>query len=112
MILHMLKRSEWEAALKEGIYRPESLANEGFIHCSEPDMIETVANGLYLGLTDMIILVLDVDKIDAPLVYEDCYETGHAFPHIYGTITPDVVSRIVDFPCDENGEFSLPAELK
>ncbi len=111
MILHMLKRTDWEAAVETGIYRPESLAAEGFIHYSEPNMILTVANGLYLGITNMIILVLDADKIDAPLVYEDCYETGHAFPHIYGTITPDCVTQIIEFPCDANGEFSLPAEL-
>lgn len=111
MILHMLQRKDWEAAVEAGIYRPDSIENEGFIHCSEPNMITTVANGLYVGLSDMIILVLDAEKIDAPLVYEDCYETGHAFPHIYGTITPDCVIKIIDFPCDANGEFSLPAEL-
>lgn len=112
MILHMLKRSDWEAAVATGLYRPDSLTSEGFIHCSEPHMLETVANGLYLGLTDMIILVIDVTKIDAPLIYEDCYETGHEFPHIYGAITPAMVSRVIDFPCDETGKFSLPAELE
>jgi uncharacterized protein (DUF952 family) len=110
-ILHMLKREDWEAAVEKGIYQPESIEKEGFIHCSLPDMLVTVANGLYLGLTDMIILVLDADKIEAPLVYEDCYETGHDFPHIYGSITPDCVIKIVDFPCDADGQFTLPAEL-
>ena len=111
MILHMLNREEWEAAKKIGIYRPDSLDEEGFIHCSQPEMLETVANGLYLGQENMIILVIDKDKISAPLIYEDCYETGHAFPHIYGTISPDTVLDIIDFPCDENGEFKLPPAL-
>ena len=111
MILHMLKRTDWDAAKKSGIYRPESLDEEGFIHCSQPEMLETVANGLYLGQQDMIVLIIDKDKLTSPLIYEDCYETGHAFPHIYGTITPGVVSHIVDFPCDENGEFKMPKSL-
>ena len=111
MILHMLNRNDWEVAKQNGIYRPESLAEEGFIHCAQPEMIIMVANGLYIGQQDMIILVIDAEKISAPLIYEDCYETGHAFPHIYGTITPDAVTQIIDFPCDENGEFTLPAEI-
>ena len=111
MILHMLKRDEWEAAKKAGIYRPDSLAEEGFIHCAQPEMIIMVANGLYIGQTDMIILVIDSEQITAPLIYEDCYETGHAFPHIYGTITPDVVTQIIEFPCNEQGEFSLPSVI-
>ncbi|MEM8861852.1 MAG: DUF952 domain-containing protein, partial [Chloroflexota bacterium] len=82
------------------------------IHCAQPEMIVTVANGLYLGQTDMIILVIDSEKLVAPLIYEDCYETGHAFPHIYGSITPEMVTNIIDFPCDPNGEFTLPEALK
>ena len=81
------------------------------MHCSQLGMLESVANGLYLGQKNMIVLVIDKDKISAPLIYEDCYETGHAFPHIYGTITPDVVIKEIDFPCNENGEFTLPSEL-
>lgn len=111
MILHMLNRAQWSEAKQKGIYRPESLDEEGFIHCSQPEMIETVANGLYLGQQDMIILIIDKDKVSAPLIYEDCYETGHAFPHIYGSITPDAIIKEIDFPCNDNGEFSLPAEL-
>lgn len=111
MILHMLNRDEWESAKELGIYRPESLDEEGFIHCAQPEMLEMVANGLYLGQNNMIVLVIDKDKISAPLIYEDCYETGHAFPHIYGTITPDVVVKEIEFPCNENGEFTLPTEL-
>ena len=111
MILHMLKKDEWESALQAGIYRPDSLDEEGFIHCSQPEMLETVANGLYLGQQGMIILIIAKEKLTAPLIYEDCYETGHAFPHIYGTIRPDVVTEVIEFPCDENGEFSLPSEL-
>lgn len=111
MILHMLTRTDWEAAQTKGIYQPPSLTEEGFIHCSQPEMIVTVANGLYLGQKDMIILVIDPEMLVAPLIYEDCYETGHAFPHIYGPITPDVVLNVIDFPCDENGEFTLPAGL-
>ncbi|MEM9773930.1 MAG: DUF952 domain-containing protein [Chloroflexota bacterium] len=111
MILHMLKRSDWESAKSKGIYHPPSLTEEGFIHCSQPEMIVTVANGLYLGQTDMIILVIDSEMLIAPLIYEDCYETGYAFPHIYGSITPDVVLDVIDFPCKENGEFALPEKL-
>ena len=34
MILHIVKRDEWEDAIRKKEYAPVSLASEGFIHCS------------------------------------------------------------------------------
>jgi uncharacterized protein (DUF952 family) len=44
MILHITDRHQWEQAKADGIYRCESLETEGFIHCSTPTQLITVAN--------------------------------------------------------------------
>ena len=109
LILHMTSRSEWEAAQVQGWYAAESLQSEGFIHCSTVSQILGVANGLYQGAQNMVLLQLDESLVDADIVYEDCYETGQDFPHIYGRLNLDAVVDVLDFPCDQDGKFALPA---
>ncbi len=108
MILHIARRQEWEAAQAAGDYRADTLMTEGFIHCSTPAQVLGPANEMFRGQTDLLLLVIDPAQLAAELVYEDCYETGQAFPHIYGPLNLDAVVRAVPFPPDGDGQFSLP----
>lgn len=110
-ILHITTLTEWQAALAAGVYRADSLDSEGFIHCSTPEQVLKPANEMFHGRSDLILLVLDPAKVQADIVYEDCYETGMAFPHIYGPINLDAVINVVDFPPNPDGPFSLPHHL-
>ncbi|MGH2543247.1 MAG: DUF952 domain-containing protein, partial [Ardenticatenaceae bacterium] len=83
-ILHITTPAEWQAAQAEGVYRPPSLAEEGFIHCSTPAQVTAVADERFAGRDDLILLVIDPGRLDAPPVYEDPYASGQRFPHIYG----------------------------
>ena len=101
-------RSEWEAARVLGDYRLDTLDSEGFIHCSTPQQVLGPANALYRGQDDLVLLVIDPARLTAELVYEDCYEAGEAFPHIYGPLNLDAVVRVVPFPPLPDGSFVLP----
>jgi len=109
MILHIAHRDDWEAALAAGEYRAGSLATEGFIHCSTPEQVLIPANERYQGQRGLLLLVIDPNRLATNLVYEDCYETGMTFPHIYGPLNLDAVLRVVPFPPGPDGRFSLPA---
>lgn len=111
MILHIARQVDWETALNQGAYTADSLASEGFIHCSTPAQVLGPANEIYRGQTDLLLLAIDPGKLTAALVYEDCYETGQAFPHIYGPLNLDAVVRVVPFPPQPDGSFTLPPEL-
>jgi uncharacterized protein (DUF952 family) len=111
-ILHMTPLKEWQAAQMAGVYTAVSLTTEGFIHCSLPSQIIRVANALYHGQPDLILLVLDPAQLNAPLVYEDCYETGEQFPHVYGPIPLTAVVQTHPFPCQPDGSFALPPALQ
>ena len=111
MLLHITTPAEWDRAREAGSYTAESLATEGFIHCSTPEQVLIPANERYGGSTDLCLLVINADALTNKLVYEDCYETGMEFPHIYGPINIDAVQRTVPFPCEPDGTFVLPAEL-
>ena len=107
-ILHITRRVDWETAVTTPPYRADSLTTEGFIHCSTAAQVLGPANEFYRGQTDLVLLVIDSDKTKAEIVYEDCYETGQQFPHIYGPLNLDAVVKVVDFPPNADGSFSLP----
>jgi uncharacterized protein (DUF952 family) len=69
------------------------------------------ANERFRGQTDLLLLCIDPTRLVAPLVYEDCYQAGMAFPHIYGPLNTDAVLRVVDFPPQIDGTFLLPPSL-
>jgi uncharacterized protein (DUF952 family) len=108
LILHIALREEWVTAVSPAHYSPPSLTNEGFIHCSTPEQVVDVANNLFRGQTDLILLCLDEAQLEAPVVYEDCYQSGQQFPHVYGRFNPAALLGTVDFPPAPEGLFVLP----
>ncbi len=118
LIYHITTRAEWENAQPSGAYRAESLASQGFIHASQRDQITRVANVVFRGQTDLVILVIDADKLTVELRHEPPdtsipahHYAGELFPHLYGALNTDAVLRVVDFPPDSDGTFALPAAL-
>lgn len=109
MILHITTRVAWETAVDA--YIPENFSTDGFIHCSTIEQVLIPANGIFRGQSDLILLCIDEEKVQAPVIYEDCYDTGRGYPHIYGPLNKDAIVRIVNFPANKDGSFSLPPAL-
>ena len=115
-ILHITTRADWDAARAAGSYRPASLALEGFIHCSTPAQVAGSASKFFRGRSDLVLLCIDEALVAADLRYEPPAMIGGApdpragelFPHIHGPLALDAVVRIVPFPCDSDGNFTLP----
>ena len=108
-IFHLTKRSEWERAKLEGVYRTPTLASEGFIHCSLSDQVIRVANRLFRGQMGLALLEIDTRQVRAEIRYENCEGGQEAFPHIYGAINLDSVVRVVAFEPREDGSFAMPS---
>jgi uncharacterized protein (DUF952 family) len=111
-LLHISTRDHWREAQSSGQYRPPSLAEEGFIHCSTPEQLIGVANALYAGQTGLLLLQIDLALVPAEIKYEDCYETGQDFPHIYGPLPLPAVTQIREFRPGPDGFFILPDGLQ
>jgi uncharacterized protein (DUF952 family) len=103
MIFHVAERDAWGSP---DTYRPASLTEEGFIHCSTAAQLIEVANGRFAGRTDLLLVTIEPDLLHAPVVFEDCYESGRRFPHIYGAIDPGAVVSVEPFLPDATGRFS------
>ena len=109
IIFHITQRAAWERAQEEGSYRTGSLKSEGFIHCSTQGQVLPVANLLYKGVNDLVLLVIDENKLGAEVKYErPAPHIKNEFPHLYGELNLDAVLRVVDFPPQEDGTFKLP----
>jgi uncharacterized protein (DUF952 family) len=113
-VLHMAPLQRWEQAAvsPQGVYTDPSLEAEGFIHCSTHGQVLVPANERFAGRDDLVLLLIDLQLVPSRTLFEDCYETGQAFPHIYGPIPVAAVAQVTPFPCHADGSFSLPESLQ
>jgi len=107
MILHICKKSAWNQAQEAGEYRGDTLESEGFIHCSTSEQVTEVADSLFKGVQDLLLLVIDESKVVSVIKFEDS-GNGNMYPHIYGPLNLDAITKTVDFPPNPNGNFILP----
>ncbi len=108
-VVHLCQRAAWSAALKGNSYEAASLAEVGFIHCSRPDQVVTVANRYYVGFTDLVLLWIEVNHLHAELRWEAA--DADFYPHIYGTLNFDAVQAVIDFPAAPDGHFYTQPEF-
>ena len=117
LILHLASNDAWLAAVEQGLYRTDSLSTEGFVHCSKPSQIVSVANTFYRGQQGLVLLVIDPSKLEPALKWEPPAEpepnarAGDTFPHIYGPLNLDAVIGVIPFEPGADGRFSSPPEL-
>ena len=103
LIVHICSSDEWQAAQKADVYRSTSLDAEGFIHCSQPDQVVEVANRYYGNRTDLMLLWIDPSCLAVELRWEASDES--TYPHVYGPINIDSITRVSKFLPDEEGIF-------
>ena len=107
LLLHITSRAQWDRARFAGAYRTGSLDTEGFIHCSTRNQVLDVANAHFQGQSDLVLLCIESSRVQAPIQF-DAIETGERFPHIYGPLNTDAVTRSVPFSAGPDGRFTLP----
>jgi uncharacterized protein (DUF952 family) len=105
IIYHIARRADWLRARAEGVYRGDTLASEGFIHCSTKDQVVRVANHLFMGRSGLALLTIDESRLKSEVRYEAAAD-GEVFPHIYGPINLDAVVRAQAFEPGEDGRFT------
>jgi uncharacterized protein (DUF952 family) len=114
MIYHIMSGEEWEQARTAGVYSPESLEEDGFIHAGYKEQLLDVANILFAGEAGLVVLCIEPSRVTVP-IREDLVEFPEGVeslhPHFYGPLNVDAVVRVVALPPRSDGTFSLPAEL-
>ena len=91
LIYHVTTPDAWANAIERGCYEHPSLHSEGFIHCSQEHQVADVLARYFEGVTSLVKLVIDTDKLTSKYVFDWSPSTADTFPHIYGSINLDAV---------------------
>lgn len=91
-IYHLVLRRVWETNVDQP-YRADSLATEGFIHCSFAEQVARSANRFYADAEDLLLLHIDAERLSSPL-RQEASGTGEIFPHIHGPLNRDAVVKV------------------
>jgi len=107
-------RSTWAdgASASAGAYVADSLATEGFIHCSTPAQVLAVAESFYGGRKGLILLTIDTSRVQAEIRHENLEGGAELYPHLYGPLNLDAVVSAVPFEPDAKGGFELPTPVQ
>jgi len=113
LIFHATTRAAWSAARKKGQYAADSLAGDGFIHCSKVDQILRVVNLFFAGQRSLVLLVIDPALLRPELRWEPGVDlVTELFPHIYGPINLEAVVEVLEIEPGSDGKFHLPRSLE
>ena len=93
-IYHITTADAWAKAQEVGEYIADSLAIEGFIHCSSEAQVAGVLERYYKGQTNLVKLTIDKSKVQHPLIYELAGSINEVFPHIHGPINVSAVVSV------------------
>ncbi len=109
-IFHIADQAAWRAATATGHYaqstRDQSLEEVGFIHCSYRHQLLGVATNFYADATEpLVLLTIEPELLDAPVVPEPPTEGAQPFPHVYGALNIGAVLSVTPFVKDQNGQF-------
>ena len=105
IIYHIVFQKDWDKAQEEGIYSPDSIEQVGFIHCSTKEQVLPTANRRFSGRKDLLLLVINPNKVKAKIIFEDLNNLGEKHPHIYGQLPLESVEEVLKLELNENGRF-------
>ena len=108
MILHICPRATWEAAVEAGVYEGDTLATQGYIHCSTTEQVHLPATALFRGRTDLLLLEIDESRLPVEVTWEDGdppHPDGTLFPHVYAPLPLAAVVAVKEYQPSEDGTF-------
>lgn len=106
VIYHIAPAGDWPPA--PGDYRGDTLDSEGFIHCSTAGQLLPVANRLFRGRSDLIVLAIDESRVRSKIIYENLEGGTEPFPHIYGPLHTQAVIDSFALAPSPDGTFTAP----
>ncbi len=108
MIYHMCRKDEWVAAMVAGSYSGSSQDRaDGFIHFSRKDQIVESAAKHRTGQDGLLLVSVDADVLGDALKWEEG-RGQQLFPHLYGDLPKDAVSKAEDLPLGPEGMHIFP----
>jgi uncharacterized protein (DUF952 family) len=113
-IYHLALASDWERDQSHGYSTStlgRSLEDEGFVHCSFRDQVQQIADMVYRGRADVVLLEIDSARLVAEVRVENLDKGAESFPHIYGPINRDAVVKVTPLTVLADGRLDVASVL-
>lgn len=107
IIFHLVPSDDWKTYQDAGLYKPETLEEEGFIHCSNGSQVQEVANRYYKGKKNLMLIVIDVASLESDVKLEQAGDSEEKFPHIKGPLNIDAIIDKIKLEPEEDGTFYI-----
>ena len=79
------------------------------MHLSTPDQVALPAQLLFAGRQDVLLLVLDPDRLGVEVRWEPgTHGEAMLFPHAYGPLPLAAVREVLSYRPDPDGHFQAP----
>lgn len=108
-LYHLAPEVAWNGAREAGRYEGDTLKTEGFIHCSLAHQVVEVANRLFRGREDLVLLTIEEEAVGPEVRYENLEGGAEQYPHIYGPLNLEAVRGAVPFVPGADGSFTWSA---
>jgi uncharacterized protein (DUF952 family) len=105
VIFHIATRRDWERATSSRTYTTESMHRHGLIACSSPAQHAAAANHLFAGRTDLVLLLIDTDRLQSQVRFEQADAHGQPVPCVYGPVNLDAVFEATPYRPGADGRF-------
>lgn len=96
-VYHFADPADWAHAQTAGVYAPDALRHDGFLHCATQAQIAGVIERHQRGRGARILLTLEAAALGETLRYDWSERSGDHFPHVYGPIPLSAVRSVEDF---------------
>lgn len=107
-IFHIAFRSDLQDAMK--LYSPASVTDCGFIHCAGARQLEDIIQRKFAGRTDVVLMKIDPDRVEAKIRHENLTGGSELYPHIYGPLNMDAVVSVEPLDISHKGTSVLSDE--
>ncbi|HKG66662.1 MAG TPA: DUF952 domain-containing protein [Solirubrobacteraceae bacterium] len=86
-VVHIASPKAWAEARTTGLYRADSLAEEGFIHFSRWDQLADTAARYYAGVPGLVVLVVEPGALP--------FRVENGFPHLYSELPVSAITEVL-----------------
>ena len=94
VIYKIAPRSEWDAAVREGVYRGSTDdMRDGFIHFSRQHQVSGVLGRHFAGQDDLLLISVHAGSLGDALKFEASFN-GEPYPHLYGELDPKLALEV------------------
>ncbi len=113
MIYHLTFATDWDAAVTVGTYRVSgrgmTLESEGFLHFSYAAQLPGTAERFWRDPEEpLVLLTVDPQLLDRPVVDENTTGGSELYPHLYGPLPVAAVVRAEPVAVSPDGLPVLP----